>query len=443
MAAGDEKNNQVRLFKRSAWQSVSSVNLHGKNVKKPGLGYLREATIISEHAAGLILDAGLGTGRISNYMRSLGKSVFSLDISTEMLSKQNDHRFCICGDIESLPFKDGTFDTVSAIWVLLHFPNWKDILKEFIRVLGNGGVLLFEISSKEHIDWAEKYAPNVRKKYACAENFEAFISVKELCNELKKHSTKVEHVIPYSFFNSNELLMCLTNKNKDQEMLFKEILRLRSESGVQEFWLELEEIILSWMPPGLTHKNFIVARKGRDTGPLESYIPVTFTQVGQLLNHVAQILDEKCEEIILTYLDVHYHSRNLSRKVYTFYRKISEFFSPFIAIDPISLAAKCDVKKLISELHSGEYNSRFKQEFGCESKEHEVLKHSVLQKEFSYWAEKLVTTWYNFQPEDSKMAICDVPIGPVMEYDLIKDIIVNSPPSMYLNWAKKVKQNGP
>jgi hypothetical protein len=107
--------------------------------------------------------------------------------------------------------------------------------------------------------------------------------------------------------------------------------------------------------------------------------------------------------------------------------------SPFIALDPISIACECNRKTLISELLKGSYHKSFKKGFVNESEISEILSHPLFKREFSYWAEKLVTTWYKSQRKNAEMAICDVPIGPIMEYELMKEIILETPPSVYLS----------
>ncbi len=82
---------------------------------------------------GRILDVGCGTGFVSSFVDGRG-SVLGVDISEGMVCVYRE-RFgvAVLGDVESLPFRDSSFD-----WVLSNFTlHWTDLsksLREILRV---------------------------------------------------------------------------------------------------------------------------------------------------------------------------------------------------------------------------------------------------------------------------------------------------------------------
>jgi SAM-dependent methyltransferase len=54
-------------------------------------------------------------------------------------------------DVQALPFTDGEFDCVAALWMLYHVPDLDRGLGEIARVLRPGGRLVAATSSHEHL----------------------------------------------------------------------------------------------------------------------------------------------------------------------------------------------------------------------------------------------------------------------------------------------------
>lgn len=101
------------------------------------------------HAESHILDAGCGTGQTSAFIyNQYGANVYGLDINSIMIKKAKN-RFAlqqlpihlVHGSVESIPFKDETFDMVLSESVLAFVDKIKS-LKEFNRVLKTGGRII-------------------------------------------------------------------------------------------------------------------------------------------------------------------------------------------------------------------------------------------------------------------------------------------------------------
>lgn len=91
------------------------------------------------------LDAACGTGRQAAFLHQLGCSVVGLDQSEPMLAiareKLPDARFEV-GDVEHLPFDDGSFDLAVVSLALCHLTDPSDGVGELARVLRPGGTLV-------------------------------------------------------------------------------------------------------------------------------------------------------------------------------------------------------------------------------------------------------------------------------------------------------------
>ena len=102
--------------------------------------------ILKLPVAGLLLDAGGGTGRVSSVLRPLAGGVIVVDYSCPMLKRAAGKGGLspVRAVMEALPFPDGTFERVLIVDALHHFGDQKKALGECLRVLGPGGRLAIE-----------------------------------------------------------------------------------------------------------------------------------------------------------------------------------------------------------------------------------------------------------------------------------------------------------
>jgi ubiquinone/menaquinone biosynthesis C-methylase UbiE len=92
-----------------------------------------------------ILDLGCGEGTRLGLIKGDGKNLTGIDVS-EMAIKKAKAKYpqnsFVSGNIEKLPFPDGSFDFVYSAFVFEHLDKPEEVLQEALRVLKPGGKLL-------------------------------------------------------------------------------------------------------------------------------------------------------------------------------------------------------------------------------------------------------------------------------------------------------------
>lgn len=100
-----------------------------------------------------VLEVGCGEGELSERVRAeLGIEVLALDQSERMVeltrARGIDARV---GDVQELPFDDGSFDVAIAAWMLYHAPDLDLAVAELARVLRSGGRLVAATNGSDHL----------------------------------------------------------------------------------------------------------------------------------------------------------------------------------------------------------------------------------------------------------------------------------------------------
>ena len=92
-----------------------------------------------------VLEVGCGTGRISIPLLEHGVNLVGCDLSRPMLNRFQGtlaSARIVRADGSSLPFSRGHFDVVLTVHVMHLIPSWREVLREFRRVLVPGGAYL-------------------------------------------------------------------------------------------------------------------------------------------------------------------------------------------------------------------------------------------------------------------------------------------------------------
>jgi ubiquinone/menaquinone biosynthesis C-methylase UbiE len=124
-----------------------------------------EAEIARPYVQGReVLDAGCGTGLISERLGRLARRVVGCDLSAEMLGHARARGFeVVQGDLRWLPFPDECFDSVVCFKVLAHLRNPSRVVEELGRVVKPGGHLVLEFYNKRSLRYViRRVRPSLR-----------------------------------------------------------------------------------------------------------------------------------------------------------------------------------------------------------------------------------------------------------------------------------------
>jgi SAM-dependent methyltransferase len=109
---------------------------------------------------GLCLDLGCGSGLYLDALAATGRTVVGLDRSADQLRyARRRTRHVVQADGAALPFSDGSFGAVAAIWISTDVDDFTAVVAEAARVVRPGGLIAFygvhPCFNGPHIEWLE------------------------------------------------------------------------------------------------------------------------------------------------------------------------------------------------------------------------------------------------------------------------------------------------
>jgi SAM-dependent methyltransferase len=119
---------------------------------------------LAEAAPGKVLEVGPGTGELAARIQAdLGADVVAVDISERMVELTRARGVeATVGDVQALPFEDGSFDCAVAAWMLYHVPEVERGIAELARVLRPGGRLVAVTNGSDHWNGLRELVTDVR-----------------------------------------------------------------------------------------------------------------------------------------------------------------------------------------------------------------------------------------------------------------------------------------
>jgi SAM-dependent methyltransferase len=130
------------VARASVYQGVA-----GPDAREVALDAVRDA------APATVLEVGCGWGAFAaRVAEETSADVVALDLSPRMVELACERGVdARVGDVQALPFSDGTFDCVVANWMLYHVPDVDRGLSEIARVLRPGGRLVAATNGMAHL----------------------------------------------------------------------------------------------------------------------------------------------------------------------------------------------------------------------------------------------------------------------------------------------------
>lgn len=100
-----------------------------------------------------VLEVGCGRGEFAErLMREGSVGTVAVDLSDRMVELARQRGVdALVADVQALPFSDGEFDCVAALWMLFHVPDLKRALGEIARVLRPAGRLVATTNGDLHL----------------------------------------------------------------------------------------------------------------------------------------------------------------------------------------------------------------------------------------------------------------------------------------------------
>ena len=100
-----------------------------------------------------VLEVGCGEGELAERLQcDLSGRVLAIDQSERMVELTRARGVeARVGDVQALPFEDGSFDVAVAAWMLYHVPDLDRGVGELARVLGPGGRLVAATNASDHL----------------------------------------------------------------------------------------------------------------------------------------------------------------------------------------------------------------------------------------------------------------------------------------------------
>jgi len=155
------KQHEKDYLKRTGvadWDRLKPFAPPGRDTVEESVALIHDFAValrcLAPTPADRLLDLGAGACWCSDWLERLNLRAVSVDISHDMLAlgrtRLRDPRRLVAGDMEHLPFADGSFDKAICLNALHHVPDIPRALGEIARVLDEDGVAVFSEPGKGH-----------------------------------------------------------------------------------------------------------------------------------------------------------------------------------------------------------------------------------------------------------------------------------------------------
>ena len=254
---------EITRFKSNAWKSQKSAEAYTRNVDHTFFEAV-EAPLFMQYIkpTDTVLDVGAGTGRLSLKIAELGCNVTALDNSQSMLdhleAKKGTKKITtIVATADKLPFADNQFDAIVHQSFLVHFPQWKSLLQEQIRVCTKGGMIVFGFISGDHLKHFHEDL-NEGGRYLTNGDYYAACTKEELSLFCEQNQLELVAIHPHNYFFSILSHDVLTRE--ETGLLVGLVKKLFENDRIRTTLTKFEQQIVAHLPCDET-AHWIVALK--------------------------------------------------------------------------------------------------------------------------------------------------------------------------------------
>lgn len=251
-------------FKTLAWQKKSAGKHYSQVVDKYIFKDLMLPIFIKNFGDSThILEIGCGTGRLTRELLQAGHVLTATDVSESMMAQLEQHKNLEKKVVNGhkLPFGDNSFGGVASLDFLSHFPTWRSLLVEQLRVLKPGGTLMFNYATEENALAKEtKVETNSEVPIVIAE-VGALISVKEMHNLCSENGASLIQVFPYGIFYGNDIYSGFLKPAVANDVFLQFSKRFNSSQLFREKYIQLERKLTVTSDPAISPKAVALIRK--------------------------------------------------------------------------------------------------------------------------------------------------------------------------------------
>ncbi|MFC1557462.1 methyltransferase domain-containing protein [candidate division KSB1 bacterium] len=199
-----------RTSKRENWDKFWDRDRKVEDIYPASDSIIENLAAVTEIKGKRILEVGGGTGRDSIKLSSMGADVFILDYSDNALYKVREAAAfsegsveLIRGDAMQTPLRSGSFDIVFHQGLIEHFRDPVPLLKDNVRILKEGGLLLIDVPQKYHIYTLIKHILILINKWFAG--WETEFTIRELRKFYKDHNLTIDreygdYMVPSLFY---------------------------------------------------------------------------------------------------------------------------------------------------------------------------------------------------------------------------------------------------
>lgn len=215
-----------------------------------------------------VLEVGAGSGRDSVALAAEGARSFILDYSMASLEtarrvarRHGAAPLLVRADALRLPFRDGTFDVVFHQGLLEHFRDPMPLLRENVRALARGGLLLVDVPQRWHLYTLLKHAMIATGTWFAG--WETEFTIGQLERLLRAAGVRIVHrygawMVPGLFYRSLRALILKLRAGR----LPLDPPRVPLVSGALERWRRMWD-----GTPVAFRTYFVIGALGRKPGP--------------------------------------------------------------------------------------------------------------------------------------------------------------------------------